>query len=576
MHVAAHNDSTIRISAVGQITIRETAQALRKSGLVPTISWPERALFLRRSDLRKACAALKKYAPTIDQELVEQKKREDEGEAQVAKRKRIILQLSDPSVARQILGDFEGITHLDEHQLSAVAIASHPDIAGFCLFDEQGLGKTISTLFAFDRLRAQGLIANMLVICPKNMVMEWERDVGRFFHGQYVCQTVVGSAREKRRALDREADIYVTNFETARTQFFRVKELIGSRPNKFLLVIDESFYVKNTTALRTNAIRRLRHFAERCMVLCGTPAPNSPTDIIEQVNIADGGAAFRGATVLNDHEPLMPVVRDLLERRAPYLRRLKRDALPTLPCKSFEQVLVPMSPVQSDLYGQALDGFIHDLEKVTDSGFSRAFVSFMAKRTRLLQLCSNPVGLSRNYDEIPGKLLALDSLLDELVSNRREKVVVWCYFTASLEAILKRYRHFNPVRLDGKVASSSSRREAVSRFQQDDSTMLFVGNVAAAGAGLTLHRARYAVYESLSNQGAHYFQSIDRIHRRGQTRPVEYIALLCDGSIEVAEYEKLSQKEQMASALLRDRDPQPPTRITMLAEARDAASLLAR
>ena len=63
--------------------------------------------------------------------------------------------------------------------------------------------------------------------------------------------------------------------------------------------------------------------------------------------------------------------------------------------------------------------------------------------------------------------------------------------------------------------------------------MVFVANPAAAGAGLTLHRARVAIYESLSNQAAHYLQSLDRIHRRGQKREVEYVVMLCDGTLEI-------------------------------------------
>jgi SNF2 family DNA or RNA helicase len=117
------------------------------------------------------------------------------------------------------------------------------------------------------------------------------------------------------------------------------------------------------------------------------------------------------------------------------------------------------------------------------------------------------------------------------------------------------------------------RREAIRRFQEDDSTMLFVGNPAAAGAGLTLHRARLAVYESMSNQAAHYLQSLDRIHRRGQTRDVEYFVLLCDQSLEVHEYERLTSKERAAQDLLGDNVVEPVTRETMLAEAEAARAL---
>lgn len=576
MQLDAHNQSTLRISPSAGTTIREVVGLLRQKGLTPTVSWHKRALFLPRANLTQACAALDRMPLTLDTELQHQCLQDRQAEESIVDGKRIITEQSRPRVARRTLNGFDGVDCLDEHQLSAVAVASHPKITGFCLFDEQGLGKTISTLFSFHRLREQGLIGGMLVLCPKNMVMEWERDASRFFGSRYRYRTVIGSAREKRHALDRKADIYITNFETASRLFLRLKELLHSQHDGFLLVVDESFYVKNTDALRTRAVRNLRQFAKRCIVLCGTPAPNQPADVVEQVNIADKGTAFRGISLPDDREQALSLVRSVLEERVLYLRRRKREALPELPPKSFQQVLVPMAPIQSDLYTQALDAFVRELEQTNERAFARDITSFVAKRTRLLQLCSNPAGFVTDYRETPGKLLALDSILGELIEDRREKVIVWCYFTASLEAVLKRYDRFNPVRVDGKVASPLLRREAVRRFQEDDSTMLFVGNVAAAGAGLTLHRARYALYESLSNQAAHYFQSIDRIHRRGQSRAVEYINLLCDQTIEVLEYEKLANKEEMARMLLSDPQTQTITRATMLTEAREAAKLLGR
>ena len=152
--------------------------------------------------------------------------------------------------------------------------------------------------------------------------------------------------------------------------------------------------------------------------------------------------------------------------------------------------------------------------------------------------------------------------------------MLWSFYTASLENIFTRYAHFNPVRYDGTVADVGDRREAVRRFQEDDTTMLFVANPAAAGAGLTLHRARIAIYESMSNQAAHYFQSLDRIHRRGQKREVEYLVLLCERTIEVQEYERLITKERSAQELLGDQITETPTRESMLAEALEAMELL--
>ncbi len=153
-------------------------------------------------------------------------------------------------------------------------------------------------------------------------------------------------------------------------------------------------------------------------------------------------------------------------------------------------------------------------------------------------------------------------------------MIVWSYYVASVEQLVRRYAQFKPVRYDGTVAAVEDRRASVRRFQEDATTMLFVGNPAAAGAGLTLHRARFAVYESLSNQAAHYLQSLDRIHRRGQERDVEYLVLLCDGTIEIPEYDRLRHKERTAQRLLGDAVEPPVTRESMLAEMQTVGRLI--
>jgi SNF2 family DNA or RNA helicase len=295
---------------------------------------------------------------------------------------------------------------------------------------------------------------------------------------------------------------------------------------------------------------------------------------VQQFNLVDFGLTFEGVEVPDDRGAARPVVQAAVEARGLYVRHLKADVLPGLPLKQFHRVLVPLGPQQRRLYEGALRSLILDLRAADDETFRRQLGSFLARRSALLQVCSNPAALAPDYAEVPAKLLALDGLLEEAISRRGEKVVLWSFYTASVAAIVGRYGQFNPVRYDGTVADVAARREAVRRFQEDDRTMLFVGNPAAAGAGLTLHRARLAVYESMSNQAAHYLQSLDRIHRRGQTREVEYLVLLCNDTIELAEYERLTDKERAAKELLGDRVEPPLTRQAMLAEAAGAAQLL--
>ncbi|WP_375492992.1 DEAD/DEAH box helicase [uncultured Nostoc sp.] len=477
-------------------------------------------------------------------------------------------------VANNYLTEIEGLDVLDDHQWVNVAAMTIPEGYGLCVFDEQGAGKTVTLIFAFDVLVERDEVDFALIVAPKSMVPEWPRDFLRFKGDLYKIELISGTHKQKRIAIGSGADVLVTNFETAASMEEELRALLRSYQGRAMLVVDESFYIKNLDTKRTQALRRLREWCGRAFVLCGTPAPNAPQDLIQQFNIVDFGITFDGVNIPDDRAEGLPIVQQAIEKRGLFIRHLKTDVLPDLPVKSFNRVFVPLQPEQKRVYAAALRNLILDLRSTDDETFQRKLTSFLARRSALIQICSNPASVVQGYTEIPAKLHALDSILEEFIIRKGEKVILWSFYTASLSAIFTRYSHFNPVRYDGTVSDVAERREAVRKFQEDDETMLFVANPAAAGAGLTLHRARLAIYESMSNQAAHYLQSLDRIHRRGQTRDVEYLILLCDNTIEIEEYERLTRKERAAQALLRDQVEEPITRETMLREAIAASQLL--
>ena len=478
------------------------------------------------------------------------------------------------SVAKTYLTEVDGLDVLDDHQLVNVAAMTQPEGYGLCVFDEQGAGKTVTLIFAFDVLVARDQVDFALIVAPKSMVAEWPRDFKLFKGDLYKVEVVSGSRKQKRIAIGSGADVLVTNFETAASMEDELRALLRSYQDRAVLVVDESFYIKNLEAKRTQALRRLREWCGRAFVLCGTPAPNAPQDLIQQFNIVDFGLTFDGVNIPDDRVQALLVVQQAIEHRGLFIRHLKTDVLPDLPVKSFHRVFVPLQPEQERVYAAALRNLIIDLRSTDNETFQRQLTSFLARRSALIQICSNPISVVEGYIEIPAKLIALDSILEEAITQKCEKVVLWSFYTASLNAIVKRYSHFNPVRYDGTISDVAERREAVRKFQEDDETMLFVANPAAAGAGLTLHRGRLAIYESMSNQAAHYLQSLDRIHRRGQTRDVEYLILLCDKTIESDEYERLTRKERAAQALFRDEVEEPITRETMLREVIAASQRL--
>ena len=468
------------------------------------------------------------------------------------------------AAARELIGDCSIADKLDDHQAVNVAAMVVPGGWGACVFDEQGTGKTISVVGAFDTLVSRQEAETLLVVAPKSMIGEWAVEFGRFAGGLYEVAVADGTRIARARAINSGADVVVVNYETVGS-LADVLKLLAKR-TKTVMVIDESFFVKNPDSRRTQSVRDLREWCTRCFVLCGTPAPNAAHDLVAQVDLVDFGHTFGGATIDKDRQVAQGQVRSILDDRGFYLRNLKSDVLPNLPERRFVEVPVEMSVHQREVYDRLHDDLVLELQNMTDEAFSRQVVHFLERRALLLRICSDPAPVLEGYDETPVKIATLDSLLTDFIEARREKVVVWSFYRSSLDRIAVRYAPYGVARIDGSVTASADRRDAVKRFQEDDDTMLFLGNPAAAGAGLTLHRSRIAIYESLSNQAAHYLQSLDRIHRRGQSREVEYLHLLTTDSLERAEYQRLLDKADTQADLLGDVGQDRVTRQMLLEE----------
>jgi SNF2 family DNA or RNA helicase len=460
---------------------------------------------------------------------------------------------------------------LDEHQLRNVVVMTAQRCRGLCVFDEQGVGKTVTAIYSLDVLFARDQASLALVVAPKSMVAEWPSELARFRPGVYTVGVLDGDRLAKRRVLKRGRDVVVCNFETVVSIEQELIAALRARPGRCLLYVDESFFVKNPDARRTRALRRVREWCSRCFVLCGTPAPNQASDLVAQVSLADLGATFGSVEIPEDRHDAHAVVTSALGGRGAYVRSLKQDVLPELPSRRFEVVHVELTGDQLSAYRHALEHLLVDLRAETDEAFARHLVSWAARRTALLQICSDPTGLVPGFTQVPVKQAALDELVRRFILEAEEKLVVWSFYRASLQALCERYAHLGVVRYDGTVSGIAARRAAVRSFQEDPATRIMVANPAAAGAGLTLHAARLAVYESMSNQAAHWLQSLDRIHRRGQERDVSYIVLLCRDTLEEREFEQLRQKERHARELLSDPVQEPPTREQMLHELLVAA-----
>ncbi|MHA4811742.1 DEAD/DEAH box helicase [Flavitalea flava] len=425
-----------------------------------------------------------------------------------------------------------------------------PGLLGLCLFDEQGSGKTVMALASFDLLMENKAVDAMIVVCPKSMVSEWNKDLERFLPGKYKIVQAEGDRRLKYEAALTDFQVLITNYEgvdVMMTSLTGIAALV-----RYLLVVDESYYLKNGGSVRSVNVSKLRSYCERCFVLCGTPAPNSAHDLIHQFDLADLGYTFGGFVKSKDPAADWDSISELVENKGLFIRRLKTEILDYVPEKNFHVVRVPLEGRQALMYEKAKSELALELKTLDNETFKKSLLSYFQRRSVLLQICSYPKAIDPSLTETPVKYKVLDELVERLTSSGR-KVIIWSYYKKSLDDLMTRYARYNPVRVDGSIPSVR-RKEAVRSFQEDPSTVLFIGNPAAAGAGITLHASYDAAYISYSNQAAHYLQSLDRIHRRGQESDhVNYYLIACEGTIEETEIVRLREKEMKQHHLLQDR-----------------------
>jgi SWI/SNF-related matrix-associated actin-dependent regulator 1 of chromatin subfamily A len=141
----------------------------------------------------------------------------------------------------------------------------------------------------------------------------------------------------------------------------------------------------------------------------------------------------------------------------------------------------------------------------------------------------------------------------ELIENtlqQERKVIVFSNFTNSLNKI---YEHFKKiaVKLDGS-SSMKQRQDSVDKFQNEDKIKVFVGNIKAAGVGLTLTRGDVVIFNDLSFVPADHSQAEDRAYRIGQKNSVSVLYPIFENTIEGIIYDMLDRKKKIISTVLGD------------------------
>lgn len=160
----------------------------------------------------------------------------------------------------------------------------------YALLLDMGLGKTVSTLTAINELKYNFLeIDKVLIVAPKKVAEDtWSREIFKWSHLNHLTiSKILGSERDRRKALLKQADIYIINRENVKwlVEYFAQKKKWPFD----MIVIDELSSFKNPQSQRFKAFRKVIPLSKRFVGLTGTPAPNGLLDLWSQIYFVDYG-----------------------------------------------------------------------------------------------------------------------------------------------------------------------------------------------------------------------------------------------------------------------------------------------
>jgi superfamily II DNA or RNA helicase len=400
------------------------------------------------------------------------------------------------------------------------------------LADEQGLGKTVQALAALEEDGAYPA----LVVCPASLKLNWEREAQHWLPHRSVA-VVSGTG-----TVAPAADITVVNYDILHAHRAR---LALRRPRA--LVLDESHYVKNPRAKRTQAVRRLAEsLAPDALrvALTGTPVMNHAEELIPQLRILgrleDFGSGARFARRFQGIGAEERIHWHL--RRRCFVRRAKADVLPQLPAK--RQVAVPVALDNDREYRLAEDDVIAWLrEQPLDLRELDRKVAAALRAERLAQLNALRRLASR------GKGAAALAWIDDFLASD-EPLVVFAGHREMQERLTERFP--DALHLLGRD-SLAAREETVRGFQAGDAQLL-VCATRVAGQGITLTRASNVAFLDLEWTPAMHDQAEDRCHRIGQHDAVTAWYLLAARTIDETMLELIERKRRIVDAVTDGRD----------------------
>lgn len=392
---------------------------------------------------------------------------------------------------------------------------------------DMGLGKTSITLTAIDQLLRTGEVRRALVVAPKRVARStWPDEIRKWAHTRGIDFAVaIGDPRERERAVAQGASVTIINRENVD---WLVKRCRKAWPYD-TLVIDESSDVKDPGTRRFRALRSAVPACRRVILLTGTPIGNSYLDIWSQIYLLDGGQRLGRTFTGFRNEHFTPGYNGwkwtLRQGSDQTIRDAISDIVYVLRAEDWLHLPAIVRQVEPVVLSDDVRVAYKRMEKKAvlelASGEEITALSAAKMTDKLLQITA---GIVYTEDQGSYAVIGHDKLtaLEELLGILGEPAVVAYRYRADAEIIMRRFRHAMEVR----------QPRAIELWNAGKLPILLL-HPQSGGFGLNLQDGgRHMVWYGLTWSMIHHQQTLARLHRQGQTRPVHSHYLIGQDTID--------------------------------------------
>ena len=415
------------------------------------------------------------------------------------------------------------------------------------LADDMGLGKTYQSIVAALESGSE----RVLIICPSSLKINWMREVQNFCDDVSITK---GTYWDPSRFTIINYDI-LKNFHTVEEKNKEYEDWELRREiadfNPDLLILDEAHYIKNHKSKRGAILKDLsKNFScERVWLLTGTPIANRPMDYYNLLSIID-------SPITNNWVHYAKTYCDGMRFRkgGKYVWVTKGASnLDELASKTKRTILRRKKEDVLDLPEKLVTPVYLELENV--DGYKSVWEDYLSKR-KLEGKKGNPardlveMTLLRTFIAMETVPYSIEKAEEALELNK--KVIIFCNFNDEMDAF---NRHFGNKAVCVRGGMSDKQKQlSVDRFQEDDSCKVFVGQIKAAGVGLTLTKAEIVIMNSLDWVPGNHEQAEDRAYRIGQKETVNIYYMLIDNTIDTLVWDILNEKKKIIGTIMGEDD----------------------